>query len=192
MKSKTKSAYIIGGATVLAAIIYSVQNFVDSGPDASIENGSNNTIIQSDGDVNIETKVNDLSEIRKYDAESMKQSLVSGCQTLESKLTNNAMYDLDSVPNLIGTPYSDKGRFISLFGAEQHQSVMEVMATFDERYVEMVPALGYFAYMRDSMMTDAIDTLDDVYQQQVDESLPLLLASTRRLCEKFENLSTQN
>ena len=206
MKMEHKAAYIAGGATIVAALVAALLPVVfnvESKPNAAIgDNSSNNNVVQgAAGDVTINQKVNELGEIRGLDADAMKQSLVSGCETLNDYFVTERNFDVDSIDTLIGDAWVRKQQFISYFGAEEHRRVMDLVDEFQPLYIEYIPGLYWFSERGEvfkNQQTAATDgalgdeqyaKMDAMYRARMDAAKPALVDVTGRLCERFRNLS---
>ncbi len=204
MKLDSKAAYLAAGATVLAAIIASVVPLVfsvDTNKPSSTITGDNNNVVQgAKGDVTIDQRVNDLGTIDRKAAASMKQSLVSGCETMLDYFVTEKNFDVDSVDTLIGEPWVNKQEFISYFGAEEQRAVMEIVNEFNPAYIEYIPGVYWFSergdVFRDQQTAatggqlggDQYATMDAMYREKMDAVKPKLVDVTTRMCAKFRGL----
>ena len=213
MKINNKTAYIAGGATILAALVASVVPLVfsidNNEPNANIENGNNNTIIQGAQDVTIDQTVNnDLDAIRGFEAASLKESILSGCQTLNGYFADGTYFNVDSVDTLIGSIWVQKEKFVSYFGAENQRIAMEYVNDIQPRYLEYIVGLEYFRQNRAIMeaqmerrnldrppseegrriQKEGYEKMDAQYQQSMDEARPHLVSLTSDLCSHVSTM----
>ncbi|MEM9622522.1 MAG: hypothetical protein AAF993_12785 [Pseudomonadota bacterium] len=142
MESQNKNAAIIGGSSLLVAAlgIFGALNYQS---EVSNIEGNNNTVIQdTKGDVIIDQSVNnDLSKIREYEANSMKESLISGCSTMREYFENGEFFDVDSVDTLVGSVRSQKTKFVSFFGSDAERTASDILKRFNKHYLDYIPGL---------------------------------------------------
>jgi hypothetical protein len=193
-----KTAYILGSATILAAVIAVAGNALlgenSKTPTASIEGQGNNlNVVQGARDVTISQNVNEISKLREYEASSFKQSLVSGCNTMNDYFVSRTNFNVDSIDTLVGSIWVQKEKYISYFGPSSQRSSMEIIKRINPLYIKWMP--GVYAMHNQQKVTpngtnaERMKKVTKSMLVKTDEAQPLLVKETERLCRHLQDLA---
>lgn len=201
MESRTKNAAIIGGSSVVVAVLGLIGALNYQSNSSNIDGNNNNVIQDTEGDVIIDQSINnDLSKIREYEANSMKESLVSGCATMREYFENREFFDVDSIDTLIGSVRSQKTKFVSYFGSDAERTASEILKRFNRHYLEYIPGLYAMhigtANLVDTSAAESLGVDTEAVHRSADQKMSAdmelarkgLILETSLLCQHFNSL----
>lgn len=185
---KIRSAYITAGGIIIAAIIGVIGSaFLNNNnqePKINI-NGNNSNIVQNARDVSIEQNINEISKLKEYEANALKQSLSSGCLTMLDYFENLRNFNLDHPASLIGSIWVQKERFISFFGANKQKEAMRHVDKIQTLYVEFIPGI---AVMHNQNGMDFPEEVKEKIINKTKQIQPQLVTETQNLCDHIDTL----